>query len=173
MAETSLEVSWTGDADTPGGQVLLYRQYDPTTDRYRVEDVQLGEQTYSLGETSAIRDNDGNIVGSTYSTDADHSILVGSSQVDENGQGTERFAVGTNALGGTGESSSSAVNQVYISGFNAGDKVDLSAIAGATVTSVPHESGTVLHVTNGTDVLDIFISATGVTDDDYILPIAA
>ena len=99
-ADSSLRVEWTGDATNPGGDVTLYRQYDPTTDRFRVEDVQLGDDTYSLGQTDAVRDVDGNIIGSIYTTDAPKSILVGSDNVQETFSSSLKGPQGTMIIGG-------------------------------------------------------------------------
>jgi hypothetical protein len=99
-ADSSLRVEWTGDAINPGGDVTLYRQYDPTTDRFRVEDVQLGDDTYSLGQTDAVRDVDGNIIGSIYTTDAPKSILVGSDNVQETFSSSLKGPQGTMIIGG-------------------------------------------------------------------------
>jgi hypothetical protein len=160
---SSLHLTWMEDVDTPSGEVYLYRQYDPTTGRFRIEDIDLGGTTYSLGVTEAIRDSNGHL-GSVYISDAHKTILVGIT----GGTEPDIFRISPNSIG----SQSPNDNELYIWGFDPGDKIDLSGSGLNPITANDLQpdgyGGTVIHATGPYEKsLNIYIDAEGLGVSDF------
>jgi len=127
----SLKISTTvestddqGNAIANAGEVNIFKQFDPLTDRFAVETLELADnqgnsEYWSLSTTEAVRDG-GRVTDTYIQTDVSNTgkgILIGSDQTDDT------YVVNGDAAGVGAE--------VMVVGFDGSDTIDLSSFAGA------------------------------------------
>ena len=126
----SLKISTTvestddqGNAIANAGEVNIFKQFDPLTDRFAVETLELADtqgnsEYWSLSTTEAVRDG-GRVTDTYIQTDVSNTgkgILIGSNNTDDT------YVVNGDA--GVGA-------EVMVVGFDGSDTIDLSSFAGA------------------------------------------
>jgi len=127
----SLKISTTvessddqGNAIANAGEVNIFKQFDPLTDRFAVETLELADtqgnsEYWSLSTTEAVREG-GRVTDTYIQTDVSNTgkgILIGSDNTDDT------YVVNGDAAGVGAE--------VMVVGFDGSDTIDLSSFAGA------------------------------------------
>ena len=141
----SLKISTTvestddqGNAIANAGEVNIFKQFDPLTDRFAVETLELSDtqgnsEYWSLSTTEAVREG-GRVTDTYIQTDVSNTgkgILIGSDNTDDT------YVV-------TGAASDAEV-EVMVVGFDASDTIDLSSFAGGDelIASLDADTGNV------------------------------
>jgi len=123
----STTVQSTDDQGNPianEGEVNIFKQFDPLTDRFAVETLELADtqgnsEYWSLSTTEAVREG-GRVTDTYIQTDVSNTgkgILIGSDNTDDT------YVVNGDAAGVGAE--------VMVVGFDGSDTIDLSSFAGA------------------------------------------
>jgi hypothetical protein len=163
----SLKISTTvestdaqGNAIANAGEVNIFKQFDPLTDRFAVETLELADtqgnsEYWSLSTTEAVRDG-GRVTDTYIQTDVSNTgkgILIGSDNTDDT------YVVNGDAAGLGAE--------VMVVGFDGSDTIDLSSFAG-----VDEELTATLNADTGNveltvdDQVRLTLLGTGLAEED-------
>jgi hypothetical protein len=163
----SLKISTTvestddqGNAIANAGEVNIFKQFDPLTDRFAVETLELADtqgnsEYWSLSTTEAVRDG-GRVTDTYIQTDVSNTgkgILIGSDDTDDT------YVVNGDAAGVGAE--------VMVVGFDGSDTIDLSSFAG-----VDEELTATLNADTGNvelsvdDEVRLTLLGTGLAEED-------
>jgi hypothetical protein len=163
----SLKISTTvestddqGNAIANAGEVNIFKQFDPLTDRFAVETLELADtqgnsEYWSLSTTEAVRDG-GRVTDTYIQTDVSNTgkgILIGSDDTDDT------YVVNGDAAGLGAE--------VMVVGFDGSDTIDLSSLAG-----VDEELTATLNADTGNvelsvdDEVRLTLLGTGLAEED-------